>query len=111
MTWYRDDYTMYAYALLDDDGLAVYVGITCNPTQRRRVHMITASQPYRGDTPLKRWLLDRKRRGLVLDMLVLEKIEGVRAARVREVYWIDLFLRLGRPLLNTVAMPKQNGLF
>lgn len=107
MTWKGDDYTMFVYALLDDDGLAIYVGITNDPRTRRGVHWRTASQPYRGRTPLRLWITDRKRHGLPLHMLVVEKVHGVKAARAREAAWIDFYLRAGRGLLNTCTMPKQ----
>lgn len=108
MTWYPAKHkTFYIYALLDDEGLVVYVGATVNPKQRRRVHMITAGQAYRGDTPLKRWLLERKLRGVGVDMLLLEKVQGIERTRLREVATIDTYLRMGCKLLNTSSMPKQ----
>jgi hypothetical protein len=110
VTWRHDQYTLFVYLLLDDDGRAVYVGITNCPKTRRRVHYITARQHYRSETPLKLWLRARAETGLPLHMLVLEKIEGVRAARVREAAYIDAYLRLGCTLLNVAAMPRQERL-
>lgn len=107
MTWRHDDYTLFVYLLLDDDGRAVYVGITNCPKTRRRVHYITARQHYRSETRLKLWLRDRAEANLPLHMLVLEKVEGVAAARVREATYIDAYLRLGCTLLNTATMPRQ----
>lgn len=111
MTWRTDDYTLFVYFLLDEFDKVRYVGITHDPRTRLRVHMITCSQTYRGDTPHRRWVWGMKDRGLMPAMLVMEKVEGVRAARKREAHWIDVCRRLGASLTNTQGMPRQDQLW
>lgn len=102
MTWVRDDLTMFVYVLLDRDHRARYVGITNNLKTRRRVHAITARQHYRGNERFRAWL-----RETGVNMLPLERIEGVAFARVRESYWMDLFTKQGCSLFNQACAPRQ----
>ena len=108
MTWLTDDLTLFVYVLLDEELRARYVGITVDPKTRARVHKITSRQHYRPPTPVRVWIAEREER---VEMLVLEKVEGVRRARSREAHWIDTYLRLGCDLLNTAGMPRQPCLF
>lgn len=108
MTWYEEKHrTFFIYVLLGEEDLARYVGLTVNPRQRHKVHQITARQAYRGDTPLKRWLLQCQARDFIPPLVVMEKVTGLHRARVREVAWLDTFLRQGVPLLNLVGQPRQ----
>lgn len=98
----RDDLTMFVYALLDRGGAIRYIGITVDLKTRRRVHAITARQHYRGNEDFRSWLREHG-----VNMLPLERVEGVQEARRREAYWMDVYTGLGCPLLNQAGAPRQ----
>jgi hypothetical protein len=113
MTWYPHHRTFYVYLLLDQDNRARYVGLTTKPHRRLYIHWVCSRQAYRGDTPLRRWLLGMKAFGWsrCIHMLLLEKHVGnPLTARQREVHYIDVYRRLGCSLLNLASMPRQDTL-
>src|SRR6266700_125724 len=76
-----------------------YVGVTNNPTGRRRSHL--ESENERKNNPgLVAWLKELKRSQVTLNLEILEKLETREEAKQWEFYWINLCISQGAVLFN-----------
>jgi hypothetical protein len=98
---------VYIYALLDPDTLECrYIGKSIRPVERVKDHMNDAGACHR-----VHWIQSLKSRGLVPDMVILERVSGEWPWQESERFWIAYGRSLGWPLTNnTVGGDGVEGL-
>lgn len=92
--------TEYIYGLIDPTNQAIsYIGRSSDPTERWSSHIDDEV-----DTAKTRWLRKLKASGIHPVVVVLEKVDQDRNAGEVERMWVDMGLRLGWPLTNTLLV-------
>jgi hypothetical protein len=100
------------YGLVDpEDKTLRYVGSTAWPELRKIDHTVSSVGTVTEKTPLGRWVLSLRKRGLVPDVVEMEVFDDEYEMQVAEQFWIMHHREIGTDLLNVLdGSPMKTGL-